>query len=444
MRIIVAGGGEIGFYLASLLAKESHEVTLIDLLKDKVNEVESILGIATIQGDSTSYKTLLMANVETADLLIAVTSSESINITTSIIAKKLGAKFTIARISNKEYLIDKHVLDLKDFGIDELISPESLAAREVKYILKEPSLTEIFDLEDGKLTMMGLRLESNAPIINKTVLEIAQFNQDKTFIISAIHRKGEIITPKGSTRFEANDYLYFIALNGGKNKVLELAGKKPIEIKSVLVIGGSRTGAYIAHRLSSKYSIKIIERDIERCKELALKLPNVQIVNGDCTNIKFLEEERISSYDAFIAVTGNSETNIFNCLLARDFGVKKTIAMVENIGLFDHSQKIGVDTLINKKIATANFLFRKISKGEVVSYLYGIDAEIFAFTVKKNSSLKNKLINEIPFPENAIVCGVIRNGKGYITLGDFKFLENDKVLVLSTVQTIKKVEAFFR
>jgi trk system potassium uptake protein TrkA len=444
MKIIIAGGGDIGFYLATLLAKEMHDITLIDLRKERVKSIENSLGIETIHGDSTSYKILKNANVENADILIAVTSSESVNITTSLIGKKLGAKFTIARISNKEYLIDNQTLDLRDFGIDELISPESLAAREVKYILKEPTLTEIFDLEDGKLTMMGLRLEPNAPIISKTVAQIALQNQDRNFIISAIHRKGEIITPKGSTRFKPNDYLYFIASNGGKNKILELAGKKPIEIKNVLVIGGSRTGTYIAQRLSSKYTIKLIEKDKERCNELALKLPNVQIVNGDCTDINFLEEEGVSSYDAFVAVTGNSETNIFNCLMARDFGVKKTIAMVENIGLFDHSQKIGVDTLINKKIATANFLFRKISKGEVVSYLYGIDAEILAFTVQKKSYIKNKQIKDITFPENAIVSGVIRNGKGYITLGDFRFQVGDKILVLTSTNNIKKVEAFFK
>jgi trk system potassium uptake protein TrkA len=183
---------------------------------------------------------------------------------------------------------------------------------------------------------------------------------------------------------------------------------------------------------------------LERCNELALKLPNVQVVNGDSTNISFLEEEGISNYDAFVAVTGNSETNIFNCLLARDFGVKKTIAMVENIGLFDHSQKIGVDTLINKKIATANFLFRKISKGEVISYLYGIDAEILAFTVNKNSHIKNKYIKDITFPENAIISGVIRDGKGYITLGDFMFKVGDKVLVLTSFQNVRKVETFFK
>lgn len=444
MKIIIAGGGEIGFYLATLLAKEGHAVSLIDISKERLKFIENTLGIETFLGDSTSYKTLKNVNVESADLLIAVTSSESTNITTSIIGKKLGAKFTVSRISNKEYIIDKQTFDFKELGIDELISPESLAAREVKYILKEPSLTEIFDLEDGKLTMMGLRLEDNAPIINKTVLDTAHHNQEKCFIISAIHRKGEIIIPKGNTRFEAKDYLYFIASNGGKNKVLELSGKKPLEIKSALVVGGSRTGAFIAHRLSSKYNIKLIEKDIERCNELALKLPNVQIVNGDCTNTKFLEEEGVSNYDAFIAVTGNSETNIFNCLLARDFGVKKTIAMVENIGLFDHSQKIGVDTLINKKIATANFLFRKISKGEVISYLYGIDAEILAFTVKRNSFIKNKQIKEITFPENAIISGVIRNGVGLITLGDFQFNVGDKVLVLTPVQNIRKVEVFFK
>lgn len=443
MRIIIAGGSDVGLYLAKLFEHELHEVILIESRKDTIDLAEKTLGVATVLGDSTSYKTLKEAKVETANLLVAVTETESTNITTCLIAKKLGAKYTIARISNMEYLIDKKTLDLRSLGIDELISPESLAAREVKHILAAPELTETFELEDGRFVVMGLRIDQNSPIVNKTIIETVGNVQSKAFTIIAIQRRGETLIPTGKTQFFKGDHIYFIATSEGRQEVLEYAGKKPISIESVLIIGGSRTGKYIAHRLSRYFRIKLIEKDLEKCNSLARILPNVQIVNGDGTNVKLLEEERIDEFDAFVSVTGNSETNIFTCLVAKELGAKKTIAMVENIALFDHSQKIGIDTLINKKLATANFIFRSIHKGGVLSHLYGVDAEILEFNLKVNSVVTNKPISELKMPENSIVGGVVRGNVGVIPTGNFRLQSADKVLIVSLPKKIESVNTLF-
>lgn len=444
MKIIIAGDGEVGFYLAKLLEKEYQDITLIDTQKDKLTLIEKKLGIATVLGDSTSYKVLKAANIENADLLIAVTSIESTNITTCLIGKKLGAKSTIARINNMEYLVDKTTLDLHDLGIDELISPESLAAREVKYILKSPTLTEIFNLYNKDLYMMGLRLEDDTPIVNTTIAESAHLLSNNSFMIVAILRNGKTLIPTGNLQLLKDDLLYFISTEEGKEKVLEYAGKKHFQIKNILVIGGSRTGKYIALRLGNQYNIKLIEKDREKCNYLAKLIPNVEIVCGDGADLSLLEEERISKYDAVISVTGNSETNIFTCLIAKEFGVSKTVAMVENIGLFEYSQKMGVDTLINKKMAAANFIFRHILKGRILTQLYGIDAEIQEFIIKPNSQIINKQIKDLNFPENAIIGGVIRNDKGFITLGDFKLKAGDKVYVFTLPESSRNVISFFK
>ncbi|PKP43897.1 MAG: Trk system potassium transporter TrkA [Bacteroidetes bacterium HGW-Bacteroidetes-12] len=444
MKIIIAGAGEVGYYLAKLLEKEYRDITLIDTQKEKLAFVEKNLGIATVLGDSISYSVLNEANIKNADLLIAVTSVESTNITTCLIGKKLGAKFTIARINNMEYLVNKNILDLHTLGIDELISPESLAAREVKYLLKSPTLTEIFNIQKKDLYMMGLHLENDNPIVNKTVAESAHLLSNDSFMISAVLRNGKTMIPTGELRLLKDDLVYFLSTDDGKDKVLEYTGKKTIQIKNILVIGGSRTGKYIALRLSKNYNIKLIEKDFEKCNYLAKLIPNVQIVCGDGSDVNLLKEERIINYDAVISVTGNSETNIFTCLLAKELGVKKTIAMVENIGLFDYSQKMGIDTLINKKMAAANFIFRNILKGRVLTHLYGVDAEILEFIVKKNSKITNKPIKELNFPKDAIISGVIRNDKGYITLGDFQLKANDKVFVLSLPKSSEKVISLFK
>lgn len=444
MKIIIAGDGEVGFYLAKLLEKEYQDITLIDKQSDKLAFVENKLGIATVLGDSTSYKVLNQAGVKNADLLIAVTSVESTNITTCLIGKKLGAKSTIARINNMEYLVDKDTLDLCDLGIDELVSPESLAAREVKYLLKSPVLTEVFNLYKKDLYIMGVRVENDAPIINKSIAESAHLLSNSSFMIVAVLRGEKTLIPRGNLVIMKGDLLYFASTDKGKDKVLEYAGKKPLQVKNVLVVGGSKTGKYIALRLSKFYNIKLIEKNLERCNYLAKHIPDVHVVCGDGADVGLLEEEKISEYDAVISVTGSAETNIFSCLLAKDHGVKKTIAMVENIGLFDYSQKMGVDTLINKKMAAANFVFRHILKGRVLTQLYGIDAEIQEFVIQKNSRFINKTIKELNFPEYAIISGVIRNGKGYITLGSFELKANDTVIVFSMPESSKEVLAFFK
>lgn len=443
MKIIIAGDGEVGFYLAKLLEKEYKDITLIDTQKEKLEHVERNLGIATVLGDSTSYKILKEANIENADLLIAVTSTESTNITTCLIGKKLGAKSTIARINNMEYLVDKGSFDLTELGIDELISPESLAAREVKYNLKFPELTEIFNLYNKDLYMLGLRLEENSQVANKTIAESAHLVSSNSFMIVAILRNGKTMIPTGDLQLLKDDLLYFVSTDEGKNNVIKYAGKKTVQIKNILVIGGSRTGKYIALRLSKHYNIKLIEKDLEKCNYLAKNIPNVQIVYGDGADVSLLVEEGISKYDAVISVTGNSETNIFTCLMAKEFGVKKTIAMVENIGLFDYSQKMGIDTLINKKMAAANFIFRHILKGRVLTQLYGVDAEIQEFTVKKNSKIIDKPIKDLDFPKDAIISGAIRNGIGYITLGNFQLKPNDIVFVFSLPKSSNEVVSFF-
>jgi trk system potassium uptake protein TrkA len=443
MKIIIAGDGDVGFYLAKLLVLEFQDITLIDTQKDKLDFAEKSLGIATITGDSTSFKVLKQAGVESANLLIAVTSVESANITTCMIGKKLGAELTIARIDNIEYLTDTNTRDFQDLGIDVLISPESLATREVKYILKSPALIETFNLSGKSLYLMGLLLEEDTPVVNKSIEETAGLIPQNSFMIVAVHRNGTTLIPTGKLQFQKGDLLYFVSTDEGKNSVIEYAGKKTIGIKNLLVIGGSRTGKHIALKLSRYYNIKLIDKDVERCKYLAKNIPNVQIVCGDGTNVKVLEEEGLGNFDAIVSVTGNSETNIFTCLIAKESGVRKAIAMVENIGLFDYSQKMGIDTLINKKMAAANFIFRYIIKGRVLTHLYGVDARIQEFVVKKNSRVTKKPISELNFPENNIISGVVRNGKGYITLGNFQIMADDKVFVFSLPQSNSDINSFF-
>ncbi|HKL40847.1 MAG TPA: Trk system potassium transporter TrkA [Cryomorphaceae bacterium] len=446
MKVIIAGAGEVGFHLAKLLTMEGHALTVIDKEPDALHQISQHLDLEVIEGSSTSIGLLTNAKVQKADLVIGVTNSEDVNITTCIIAKHLGAKRTVARISNVEFLTSKEKLDMAQIGIDELISPASLAAREIKRLCKESALTDFIDFDKGKLSLMGLKVEHDSLVAGKTIEELAPLNADKNFITVAILRNNETIVPKKDTRFLINDHAYFCANPEGLDRVLEIFKKDRLEIKHIMILGGSAVGYHAAKALSKQYRVKLVEHVKERCIKLAEQLPDTLIINADGRNVDILEEENLSEMDAFIAVTGNSETNIITSLVAKNHGVDKTIALVENIDYIHLSQSIGVDTLINKKLIAANFIFRYIRQGEVLSLtsLHGADVEVLEFEVPPNAKIIGKTIGDLKFPKNAVVGGVVRDGVGRIPDSNFEFAEKDHIVVLSKMQCIHKVEKYFK
>lgn len=448
MKIIIAGAGEVGFHLAKLLSYESQEITLLDTKKESLVYAIDHLDIRVIKGDTTSIAVLKDARIQSADLFIAVTSSETTNITACVLAKQLGARRTIARISNTEFIDQKEEVGFSKFGIDELISPESLAASEIELLLNQYGFNDSYEFEEGALTMLSLRLSRTATFVEKTVKEAAEVFPELHFIPIAIQRFGTqyTIIPRGDTQFKEGDKVVFITSKGGDDELFELSGKVKVDIKNVMILGGSKIGFKTAKDLcQSKFNVKLVESDKEIAFELADELPNALVINGDGRNVELLEEENISDMDAFISVTGNSETNIMSCLVAKSKGVKKTIALVENMDYYQLSQSIGIDTLINKKLLAANNIFRYIRKGEVVAMtkLNNMNAELLEFVVNSKSKIANKHIKELDFPRSAIIGGVIRHGKGMIPLGSFKVEAGDRVVVCCLPRSITEVEKFF-
>ncbi|MTI32963.1 Trk system potassium transporter TrkA [Xanthovirga aplysinae] len=446
MRIIIAGAGDVGFHLAKLLAYEKQNIVLIDTDPEKLKYVSDHLDVAVIRGNSTYHNVLEEAKVSKADLLIAATSSEETNIATTIIAKYLGARKTIARISNTSFRGPRERHDLKKLGIDELISPEQLAAKEIQRLLRRVALTDTFDFGNGTLSLIGVTIEPDSRLCGKSLEEIVSENLPQNYITVAILRGQETIIPHGKTRLQPNDHTYFIAPPEGIDQVLDFTEKEKGEIRNLMILGGSRIGTNTAKRLEEKYNIKLIEADKDKCFELADELPNTLVINGDGRDVDLLKEEGIEHMDAFIAVTGNSETNIISSLVAKNANVKKTIALVENIDYIHLSQNIGVDTLINKKLIAANFIFRYVRKGEIVSMtsIHGVDAEILEFEVPEGSKITKAPLRSLNLPSTSIIGGVIRKGVGYTTRGDFQFKAKDRVVVLAKKESIHKIEALFK
>jgi trk system potassium uptake protein TrkA len=446
MEIVIAGAGAVGTHLATWLSSESHDITIIDHDQDTLVNIDSHIDAITLSGEVTDFDVLMRAKVQTADLFISVTSVEEANILSAIYAKKLGAKKTIARISQMQYLTDEDTLNIREFGIDELISPESLAAREVRHLINTNAASESIEFENGKITLLGLDIDKDADIVGKSMAEVAKLSPKRDYVVVAIRRENNTIIPKGDTVVEAGDHLFVITHADGMEQVLEVTGRRKIAIKDIIVVGGSRTGMHLARKLGKKFHVKLIEQNAEKADKIASMFPEIMVLNFDGTDVEKLEEEGLKNADVLVAVTGNSETNVLTCLVAKDRGVKKTIAMVENIEYLALTQSIGIDSLINKKLAAANFIYRYIRRGDFVtlSTIHGIDSEVMEFNVTSKCKVTQKAIKDLDLPKGAIIGGVIRDGEGLIPTGDFEIQPLDKVVVFAKTECAKKVGRYFR
>ena len=446
MRIIIAGAGEIGSHLAKILSNDKHDIVVIENDEERIQQIDSSLDVLAIKGSATSFSVLLEAKVKNADLFIGVAQSQEVNITASILAKKLGAKKTVARIDNKEFLFPFNKHHLTSLGIDALISPERLAAKEIIELLNQAGTSEIFDFSDGKLFLVVVKLEENALVIGKTLLEVDAIDKSFNYRAVAISRDGKTIIPRGEDKFCANDHIYVITNQSGIKNILKYSGKKPINIHNVMILGGSRIGRKTARNLQGHVNVKLIDKDKNECMYLADTLEKSLIINGDGTDISLLKEEGIKNMDAFIAVTGNSETNILSCLLAKKMGVKKTIAEIENIDYIEVAENIGIDTIINKKLIAASYISRFTMKTEVTSLicLTGNSAEVLEFVVQPKAKITKTTLNDMHFPKDAIIGGVVRGKKSFIAKGDTQIEENDKVVVFALSSAIHKIEKYFK
>ncbi|BDS09610.1 Trk system potassium transporter TrkA [Aureispira anguillae] len=446
MKIIIAGAGAVGFHLAELLSKEDQDITLIDNNSNVLNHAATHLDVMTLKGDATSIEVLKEAQTARANLFIAVTTSESTNLLLAILAKQVGAKKTIARVNNPEYFEPVQLESFQNLGIDSLISPRLLAAQEVQRLLNQGSCTDVFDFENGKISVVGFTLDTSCPLINHTINEIDQANAGFTFRGVSILRGDQTIIPHGGTTLEKGDHLYIAAEHKNIDKALNFAGKQLKPIKRVMIIGGTPLALQTAKLLEKTYEVSLVLSDKTIGKQFVEQLENTLVIHADSSNIDVLKEEGLKRMDAFVALTPNSETNIITSLMAEELGVYKTIALVENVNYTHISKNIGVDTIINKKLIAANKIFRFIRKGKIkeITSLAGVNAEIIEFEIHKKNRLLKHPIRALHLPQKSIIAGVVRGEQGHIPNGDFKFQINDKVIVFAQPEAIHQVEEIFK
>jgi trk system potassium uptake protein TrkA len=446
MKIVIAGMGDVGYHLAKELSNESHDIIAIDNDPQRLLQVDSVTDILTINGSVTSLAILKEAKVDKSDLFVAVTSSEETNISSAIMAKKIGAKKTIARISNAEYLAEDALINFKELGINFMIYPEELAAQETVNLIKRTAATDLMEFEGGKLSVMGLRLDKNAPIIRKTLTEVVHEFPNVDFRMVAIYRNFRTIIPTGKDKFLPNDQIFVISKPEGIEIILKLAGKENIHFDNIMILGGSKIGRRVAALLQKNMKIKLIESNEEKSFSLADDLHSTLVIHGDGRDIDLLAQEGIIDVDAFVAVTEDAETNIISCLMAKHLGVTKAIALVDKTDYVPLSQTIGLDSLINMKLIAATNILQYIRRGEILAKtsLEGIDAQLFEYVAQPNSAITKKPVKDLGFPKEAIIGGIIRGKESFIAMGDSQMKPNDKVVIFSLPDGVKKIEKLFK
>lgn len=444
MKIVIAGAGEIGTYLAKMLSNGNHDITVIDTDEEKLRIIDDQFDLLTVNGSATSISVLKQATVARSQLFIALMEEEAVNITSAIMGSKMGATKTIARVNNEEYLEANNEGYLSNLGIDSLIYPEILASREIATLLKQSGTSRAYDFCGGQLKLFVIRLEQNAPIANKTLEEAAQMTEEAYRVI-AITRNGDTIIPRGDNTFQVGDMIHIVTNKGSIDSLLRYAGKERSRVKNLMIMGGSRIGQRTARAFQDSANVKLLELKKEKSFRIADELSNTLVLNADGKDIEFLKSEGIKRMDAFIAVTGNTDTNILSCLLAKRLGVKRTIAEIENIDYIDLAENMGVDTIINKKRIAASHIFSYTvgARVEALQYLTGTEAEVMEFDVPANAKITKKNLNNTNFPQGSLIGGVVRGERSFIATGDTRIQEGDQVVVFALPHAIGKVLKFF-
>lgn len=447
MKIIVAGAGEVGSHLAKMLSLERHDITVIDTDEERLKNVAEDADLVTIQGKPTSITTLTDAGVQNADLFVAVSPAQEqdLNIVSALLAKKLGAKKVTARINNEEYQKNENKLLFTELGLDSLFYPEKIAANEIINLLKQTSISEFMDYSQGKLQLIVYKLEEESPITDMKAEDIKLLTEN-LFKAVAISRNGETIIPKSTTKFKLGDLIFIISRKEGVEKAMAFSGREKVPIRKLLILGGGRIGEMVARTLEKSIEqLKIIELKPQRCEYLSETLNKTLVINGDGRNSDLLIEEDIKDYDAFVAVTSSSETNILSCVVAKKMGVPRVIAEVENFEYINLAEGMGVDSVINKKLITAGRIFRFTLSNKVrsIKVLNGTDAEVLEFIVNSKSRITSGKIRDLNFPEDAIIGGVIRGSETFIVDGDSEIKPYDHVVVFAHPTAVSKVDKFF-
>lgn len=444
MKIVIAGAGEVGSHLAKLLSNEEQDITLIDANADRLAILDANYNLMTYVGSPTSFATLREAGAASCDLFIAVTPYESNNIVACTIAKNLGAKVTVARIDTYDFMNPENTSLVKHIGVDRVIYPEYVGAEEILSALKHTWARYWFELHDGSLILAGVKLRQGAKLAGMKLRDFAFTNRH--FHVAAIKRNHETIIPRGDNSMELGDILYITCKREHIPDLLELTGKTAYQVKKVIIYGGTKMAVRLVNAGRGLFKFKIVDPDMEVCRRLPQKCPDCEIIHGDAArDTELLDDIGATDADAFVALTDSSETNIFSCLSAKEFGIKKTVADVENIQYISQAENLNIGKVINKKLLASSSIFQLLldSDSSTSKCLALADAEVAEIEARADSKITRAQVKDLRLPDQLTLAGLFRNGEGALITGNTRIQPGDRVLVFCLAGALHKVERLF-
>lgn len=443
MKIIIAGAGEVGTHLAKMLSNEDQDIILLDSDQERLDNIDSLYNLMTWSGSTSSLETMRDMGIKDTDLYIAVTPYETRNITSCAIARRLGAKKTVARIDNSEFLKEDNRKVLKEIGADVLIYPENFASEEIATSLAHNWVRYWGDLHDGKFLLIGVKLHQDSPLIDCQLKNLPI--QSHIFHIVAIKRENHTIIPRGDDFIRRDDIVYFITMPDGVEQVRKICGKIKRNIKRVMIVGGSQIAVRFAYRYHDNFQIKIIDVDRDHCEWMATLLPDCEIVHGDGRDVDVLRENNIYQYDAFLALTESSETNILACMTAKEFGVPKTVADIENLQFISQAENLNIGTTINKKVLASSRIFQLLldADRDSAKCLSLANAEAAELEVRKGAKITKSPVRDLRLPREMTLAAMVRDEKSFLIDGNTWIREGDYVVVFCLHGSLHKIEKWF-
>jgi trk system potassium uptake protein TrkA len=446
MEILILGAGDIGYQLAKRLSLDKHNIVMIERDAKRAAYARDHLDAFVIQGDASNYQTLREARIDKADIFAAITNNDEVNLIACRIAKKVGGAVTIARVRNPEYTRKDYILTREELGADMVIQPEKEAANAIVRLIHQSSATDLVEIEEGKIQVIGIRLDADCPLLEVALKDIGKKYGNPPMRIIALKRRQKTIIPKGDNRLMLGDQLFITCDPEFLEQALGYFGKSDTKVEDIMIIGGGMVGKFIAQQLEKDLNIKIIESNEEKALKLADELQNTLVIHGDGSDIDLLNFEGISQMDELISVTGDDETNIITNLVSHHLRVPRTIALLRKIEYLSLTPAIGIESVVSKQLLTVNAIEKFIRSRQIAFFaeIPGVDAEIIEFIPKDNSKIVKKPLKNVKFPANAIIGAVLKDENNMIIpTGDHRIDPGDKVVVFSLPQAIRDVEKMF-
>ena len=444
MRIIIIGAGQVGFHIASRLALEKKDVVVVDKDPEALRQVFESLDVQTVQGCGSSPVILEKSGIKDADILLAVTDSDETNLVSAFFTSLLSpTTVKLARIRGEEYLSYQDILTQEPYGIDVIINPEEEAVKTVETLLRVPGAVDIGEFAEGRIKLVGVRLEEGCPVIGGKLSDLRRKTGDLKILVGAIVRNEKLIIPSGDNKLKEHDLVYFVSEEKDLQSALKIFGKRAEPFNRILLIGGGNLGLKLATSLEGmSIHTKLIEKNADRCRELAERLDKVVVLQGDGSDQNLLIEENVQSMDVVVTLTDDEETNILASLLAKRMGAHKTITRINKFSYLPLVSMIGLEHVVNSRLAAINTILHRIRRGKVLSAmtLKGEEAEVLEAVALETSDIAGKPLSKISFPKNAIVVAIIRDEEIIIPTGDSVISPDDRIIILSSRQAIPQVE----